>query len=580
MALLPRSKPLDISTRDSFRAARERRLAASIGWRYSLIFVAALIAIGLVRFTDIGPDNARTRVLSFRVTDGASGAPLGGAAVSLGDASMTTDNEGIARFRTGWQTQPVIVSIPGYAQVATEVTRSSGHDHSFALLPDSSATIAQPAGTVDIDPDETQVAPTQATSNPTPDEAPAVALASPETRSQVATDQVVAGKIVGPDGKAVIGSYVRLGDRAVKADKRGRFEIETPEDGAIRVMAPGHAPVDLEAKLGESVRVELQAIEINAVYLSGAQVGDDATVRRLVRLANDTEINAIVVDIKEYLVFYDTQVEFFREADMAVDAFDPAKLVRLLHKNGIYAIARQVVFKDPIVAEAYPDFAVKVDGSDELWRGGEGEAWVNPFARELWQPNIDLAAEAAAFGFDEIQYDYIRFPSDGDLSTADFGPEYDEEGRVGAIADFLKASQAALKPLGVMFGVDVFGVAAIFDDDQGIGQRLADIAPHVDYICPMVYPSHFTVGIFGFDEEPNALPFETIQLSLASARDKIPGHEHKLRPWLQDFTYGEPAYGVSEVKAQIDATAEEIGFGYMLWNANVEFTAGALGAGG
>jgi len=93
----------------------------------------------------------------------------------------------------------------------------------------------------------------------------------------------------------------------------------------------------------------------------------------------------------------------------------------------------------------------------------------------------------------------------------------------------------------------------------------------------MVYPSHFTAGIFGFDQEPNALPFETIQLSLESARDKIPGQEHKLRPWLQDFTYGDPAYGVSEVKAQIDATAEEIGHGYMLWNANVEFTAAALG---
>ena len=170
---------------------------------------------------------------------------------------------------------------------------------------------------------------------------------------------------------------------------------------------------------------------------------------------------------------YDTQVEFFRDADMAVAAFDPAKLVRLLHKNGIYAIAkngiyaiaRQVVFKDPIVAEAYPELAVKVDGSDELWRGGEGEAWVNPFARELWQPNIDLAAEAASFGFDEIQYDYIRFPSDGDLSTADFGPVYDEESRVGAISTFLEASQAAFKPLGLMFGGDVFGVAAIFDDD-------------------------------------------------------------------------------------------------------------------
>ena len=575
MALLPSTSRLDLAARDSFRAARERRLAASIGWRYSLIFVAAVLTIGLVRFTSVGPDGDETRVVSFRVTDGASGAPLGGVQVALGEVSTTTDAAGIARFRTGWQTQPVVVRIPGYAALASEITKASSDDHSFALLPDGSpksvSTAATPLPATTREPSDEAVAASAAEGTP------ATTQANPDTAGEVTATQLIAGKVVGPDGKAVAGSYVRLGDRAAGADRRGRFEIESDGAAELRVMAPGHAPVDVQAKPGEPVQVELEAVEINAVYLSGAQVGDDATVRRLVRLANDTEINAIVVDIKEYLVFYDTQVEFFRDADMAVDAFDPAKLVRLLHKNGIYAIARQVVFKDPVVAEAYPELAVKVEGSDELWRGGEGEAWVNPFARELWQPNIDLATEAAAFGFDEIQYDYIRFPSDGDLSTADFGPDYDEEGRVAAIADFLEASQAVFKSLGLMFGVDVFGVAAIFDDDQGIGQRLADIAPHVDYICPMVYPSHFTAGIFGFDEEPNALPFETIQLSLESARAKIPGQEHKLRPWLQDFTYGEPAYGQSEVKAQIDATAEEIGFGYMLWNANVEYTTDALG---
>ena len=365
MSLLPSTSPLDISARDSFRAARERRLAASIGWRYSLIFVAAVIAIGLVRFTDIGPDNAETRVLSFRVTDGVSGEPLGGAAVALGDAATTTDGDGIARFTTGWETQPVIVSILGYAKVATEITRFSDDDHSFALLPNSSVPTTQSAGPVSGDRDATRSTSSEvaSTSTPTLGEAPAVAEAMPESTGEAASDEVIAGKIVGPNGEAVAGSYVRLGDRAIQADKRGRFEIESSEDGTIRVMAPGHAPVDVEAALGEAVRVEIEAVEINAIYLSGAQVGDDPTVRRLVRLANDTEINAIVVDIKEYLVFYDTQVEFFRDAGMAVAAFDPAKLVRILHKNGIYAIARQVVFKDPIVAEAYPELPSTVTAS-------------------------------------------------------------------------------------------------------------------------------------------------------------------------------------------------------------------------
>ena len=231
---------------------------------------------------------------------------------------------------------------------------------------------------------------------------------------------------MGPDAKPVSGSHNRLGDRAVRADRRGRFEIEDAAYAPIRVRAAGHHPVDIEATVGHFVSMKVEEIGFEAVNLSGAQVGDDATDRLLVQLANDTEIDAIVVDIKEDLVFYDTIVEFFRDADMAVEAFDAAKLVRLLHKNGIYAIARQVVFEDPIVAEFYPKLAVKQDGDDELWRGGEGEAWVNPFARQLWQPTIDLASEAATFGFEEIQYDHIRFPSDGDPATPDFGPDYDE----------------------------------------------------------------------------------------------------------------------------------------------------------
>lgn len=144
MALLPSTSPLDLAARDSFRAARPRRLATTIGWRYSLIFVAALLAIGLVRFTGLGPDGGETRMLSFRVSDGVTGAPLGGARVELGDVATTTDGAGIARFRTGWQTQPVVVTIPGYAPVASEVTGSSDDDHAFALLPDEPASATQP----------------------------------------------------------------------------------------------------------------------------------------------------------------------------------------------------------------------------------------------------------------------------------------------------------------------------------------------------------------------------------------------------------------------------------------------------
>ena len=146
-------------------------------------------------------------------------------------------------------------------------------------------------------------------------------------------------------------------------------------------------------------------------------------------------------------------------------------------------------------------------------------------------------------GFDEVQYDYIRFPSDGDLSTADFGPDYDEESRVGAIVEFLKLTQQQLKPTGAKLAVDVFGVAAVFDDDQGIGQRVADFAPIVDYVCPMVYPSHFEEGFQGLPGDPNDLPYETIELSIRLGSGQDARMELKMRPWLQDFDWGDTVYG-------------------------------------
>jgi hypothetical protein len=251
-------------------------------------------------------------------------------------------------------------------------------------------------------------------------------------------------------------------------------------------------------------------------------------------------------------------------------------LVKKFKDHGIYTIARQVVFNDPRVAEANHDLAVQDEVSGDVWRGYDGGAWVNPFKQELWQPNIDLAVEAAGFGFDEIQYDYIRFPSDGDLSTADFGPDYTEEGRVAAIIDFLKMTRKQLEPTGAMLAVDVFGIIAIYPDDQGIGQRLADVAKVVDYVCPMIYPSHFDITSIDVGGEPNDLPYETISTSVYLALDKMPGNELKLRPWLQDFAWGDQPYDADQVRAQITATEEQEGSGWLLWNAGSEFTEDAL----
>lgn len=181
-------------------------------------------------------------------------------------------------------------------------------------------------------------------------------------------------------------------------------------------------------------------------------------------------------------------------------------------------------------------------------------------------------------GFDEIQLDYIRFPSDGDLSIAEFGKEhtFKQEERVGVIVDFLKEARDQFTAHHVKTGADVFAIVAVSSDDQGIGQRFADVTRVVDYISPMIYPSHFTAGALGMDEEPNAEPYETLKITMAMAAEKVPGMVLKIRPWLQDFTWGDPPYGPKEVRDQIDATMEEGGSGWMLWNPNGTVTRGAL----
>ncbi len=325
------------------------------------------------------------------------------------------------------------------------------------------------------------------------------------------------------------------------------------------------------------MNVQMEREDIKAVYLTGAHLTDEQTIQSIIDLATTTEVNAVVIDIKEGTVYYDTGVQFFIDADAVSVAFDPAALVQRFKAAGIYTIARIVVFNDPIVAENRPDLAIQTtDG--QVWRGSNGAAWVNPYKQELYQPNIDLGIEAAKMGFDEVQFDYVRFPSDGDLSIAEFGKEhtYQEDERVATIVNFLSMARDQLTAHGVKTGADVFAIVAIFPDDQGIGQRFTDFAKVVDYISPMAYPSHFTAGPLGLDVPPNEAPYETLQVTMNSAAAKVPGMVLKIRPWLQDFTMGDPPYGVEQVRDQIRATMEGGASGWMLWNPDSEFTAGAL----
>jgi hypothetical protein len=528
--------------------------------------------IGADRLFGVGPDNDSAQI-TIQVTDQESGSRIPGATVAIGADVKQTDERGEARFNQPSTDMLAQVAATGYAPVYGSVGSSNGSNQAVALRPLSVA--AQPEQTTNqaavpsespTQQDGAEVAPTSTSDSPA-----AASTASSENNGDV----VASGTILGENGKGIDQALVRAGTKYTHTNGRGTFSLKSGDvSGGLIVTAPGYAKQEVAAGIDISVQMERQ--QIKALYLNGEAAGDEQEVDHLIDLIDRTEINAIVIDIKESVVFYDTKVQFFHDANAVDPTYDPATLVQKFKSHGIYTIARQVVFNDPKVAEANHDLAIQDETTGDVWRGSNGGAWVNPFKTELWQPNIDLAVEAAGFGFDEIQYDYIRFPSDGDLSTADFGPDYSEEGRVGAIVDFLKLSHKALAPTGAMLAVDVFGIVAIYPDDQGIGQRFADIAPVVDYICPMIYPSHFDPTSIDVGGDPNDLPYETIETSVYLALQKMPGLELMLRPWLQDFPWGDQPYDADQVRAEITATEEQAGSGWILWNAGSEFTEDAL----
>ena len=320
-------------------------------------------------------------------------------------------------------------------------------------------------------------------------------------------------------------------------------------------------------------------VPIKAIHLNPLVTADRAGFDRLVDLIERTELNALVLDVKEEAVYYDSAVPFYTDAGAVAPRYNLAALLDVLRQRDVYAIARLVVFKDPLVAAARPDLAVLDTVTGGPWLDQSGATWLNPFAREVWEATVALAVEAANLGFDEVQFDYVRLPSDGDLSTADFGPDpVTPETRTAAIAGLLGLARERLVPTGARIAADVFGYTLFVDTDLGIGQDSARLARLVDVLCPMVYPSHFPAGSLLLPGHPNDFPSETIAISMDAGKTKLGGTARKLRPWLQDFSLpGMRAYGAEDLRAQIDAAEAGGAGGWMVWDPNNVYHETAFG---
>jgi hypothetical protein len=308
--------------------------------------------------------------------------------------------------------------------------------------------------------------------------------------------------------------------------------------------------------------------EIRGVHITGPLMSLPGKFAQYLALKRDG-LNTVEIDLKDEsgnVSFVNGAPAIARHDGAARAYFDPKRVVEQAHKAGIYVIGRVVSFEDPITAVAHPEMAVrKSDGS--IWTTSGGLAWLNPYSHKAWGYDVDVAVAAAKAGFDEIQFDYTRFPSDGDLSIIRY-PGAHPQPMKQTIAAYLRYAASRLHPLGVRVSADVFGLSAT--RDLGIGQFPSQIGKVVDTIYPMTYPSHYTPGEFNLPS-PNAAPRATVADSLRDFRAQLDGERAAVVPWLQDFSLGR-TYSPADVAAQIAAARQAVTGGFMLWNANGVYT--------
>jgi hypothetical protein len=308
---------------------------------------------------------------------------------------------------------------------------------------------------------------------------------------------------------------------------------------------------------------------VRALYVNRWASQSRRRMAKLIATADSTEINAFVIDMKDEfgLNYKSANREFAKNAGTASVAH-VAALLDTLKAHNILPIARLVVFKDSVTAREHPDWTIRrPDGS--VWRDKKGLAWVNPYHRELWAYNIGVAEELVKMGFGEIQFDYIRFPEPYASLPKQVFPGAENMSKPDALAAYLKEAKTRLNKLGVRSTADIFGLVTTVGGPLEVGQYWEKIAPNVDVVLPMVYPSHYPHGELGI-ANPNAEPYKVIMTSITRARQRdtklgVTEPEH-IRPWLQAFTLGKPAYGAEELKAEKQAVYDSGYDGWVMWN--------------
>lgn len=325
---------------------------------------------------------------------------------------------------------------------------------------------------------------------------------------------------------------------------------------------------------------------VKAIYMTSWVAGNPSFREKLVKIADETEVNSIIIDIKDYTgrIAFKVEDEMLQEVGAVENRIpDVREFIKLLHDKGIYVMGRISVFQDPYYVSKYPEFAVIRESDGEVWGDYKGISWLDAGSKQVWDYTVAIAKEAYANGFDELNFDYIRFPSDGNMN--DIAYPFSEEkvladpnyGKAEVMRDFFKYLAGEMKDTGAVLSADMFGMVTTNPDDLNIGQVLEYAEPYFDYIAPMTYPSHYPNGFNGW-LNPNKEVYGVVKYSMDEAvrrMNEASSTPSKIRPWLQDFDYG-GNYDIAEVRAQIQAVYDSGLTSWMLWAPSNVYTRGAL----
>jgi hypothetical protein len=380
---------------------------------------------------------------------------------------------------------------------------------------------------------------------------------SRERRRQRRRRQVRRRRLVASAVLLALAAGITLGARSVGGGEHAQpATAATPAQRLkSRAAAAGHLPVPKE---------------IRGVHVTMSLASLPGKLQQYLAMPG---LNTIELDVKDEngrVGFLPSAVPLARRTGAAGSYYKAKWAAKLAHAKGIYLIGRVVTFEDPVLSEQRPELAIRTsDGS--RWLNNSGLGWTNPYDRRVWKYNVDLGVAAVKAGFDEIQFDYVRFPSDGDLTLIRY-PGVHPQPMSWTIPAFVQYARKRLHPLGARVSVDVFGLAATHE--LGIGQLPRRISRYVDAVYPMVYPSHYNPGEYNLSD-PEAVPGQTVTHSLLDFQTALEGRKARLTPWLQDFSLGR-TYTLADVQAQVQAARSLRAHGFLLWNAEGLYDAAAL----